>query len=97
MERFIYLNNLFDIYGDLLTEKQQLYFKEYYFNNLTFQEIGEKYNISKNATFKQIKIIEEKLEEFEEKLKIFDKKNKINDIIKLENNENIKDQLRNLF
>ena len=97
MERFVYLNNLFDIYQDLLTEKQKIYFKEYYFNNLTYQEIGDKYNISKNASFNQIKIIVDKLEEFEKILKIYDKKNKINDIIKLESNENIKDLLKNLF
>ena len=32
---FVYYTLLFDIYGNLLTKKQQDYFKEYYFNNLT--------------------------------------------------------------
>ena len=31
MEKLIYLNNLYDLYGILLTDKQQKYFEEYYF------------------------------------------------------------------
>ena len=33
MEKTLYLINLFDIYGELLTDKQKEYFIEYYFNN----------------------------------------------------------------
>ena len=29
MEKLVYLNNLYDLYGILLTEKQQTYFEEY--------------------------------------------------------------------
>ena len=31
MKDFVYLNDLFDLYGCLLTDKQQLYFKDYYY------------------------------------------------------------------
>ena len=97
MEKLIYLNNLYDLYGELLTEKQKLYFREYYFNNLSYGEISEKYNISRNAIFKQLKNIEEKLEEYEEKLKLLYKKNKINDIINKVEDSKIKQELENLF
>lgn len=97
MEKLIYLNNLYDLYGILLTEKQKLYFREYYFNNLSYGEISEKYNISRNACFKQLKIIEEKLIEYEEKLNLLCKKNKINDIITKVNDNKIKEELENLF
>ena len=97
MEKLIYLNNLYDLYKDLLTEKQRLYFREYYFNNLSYGEIAENYNISRNACFKQLKIIEEKLEDFEEKLKLLYKKNKINDIIIKVGNSKLKEELENLF
>lgn len=97
MEKFVYLNELFDLYGDLLTEKQQIYFKEYYFNDLSYGEIGEKYGTSRNAIFNQMKLIEEKLNFFEEKLKLYSKKNKINDIIKMENNKRIREMLEELF
>ncbi len=97
MEKFIYLNNLYDLYGLLLTKKQQLYFEEYYFNNLSYGEISEKYQISRNACFRQLKIIENKLLEYEEKLKLFYKKEKINDIIKNINDSKIKAELNNLL
>ena len=97
MEKFIYLNNLFDLYGELLTDKQQMYFKDYYFNNLSYGEISEKYNVSRNAIFHQLKLIEDKLSFYEEKLKLHDKKTKINDIIELIDNKDAKRILENLF
>ncbi len=97
MEKVIYLNNLFDLYSSLLTEKQQIYFKEYYFNNLSYTEISEKYQISRNACFKQLKIIEQKLLDFEEKLKLDYKKQKINAILNNIDNKKVKKELENLF
>jgi len=97
MEKLIYLNNLYDLYQTLLTEKQQKYFEEYYFNNLSFGEISEKYEISRNACFRQLKIIENRLLEYEEKLQLFVKKEKINSIINKINDEKLKKELENLF
>ena len=97
MEKLIYLNNLYDLYGILLTEKQQTYFEEYYFNNLSYGEISEKYNISRNACFKQLKIIEDKLFDYEKKLKLYYKKEKINAIINMIDDKNLKEELENLL
>lgn len=97
MEKMFYLNDLFDLYGELLTEKQQMYFKDYYFDNLSYGEISEKYDVSRNAIFHQLKIIEEKLENFEKKLKLLDKKKQIDDIIDIVDDKRIKDTLRNIF
>ncbi len=97
MDRIVYLNNLYDIYGLLLTEKQKKYFEEYYFNNLSYGEISEKYGISRNACFKQLKNIEEKLEFYEEKLNLFYKKQKINDIINKVEDKEIKNSLESLL
>ena len=91
MEKLVYLNNLYDLYGILLTEKQQKYFEEYYFNNLSYGEI------SRNACFRQLKIIEDKLNDYEKKLKLYYKKEKINDIIKNIDNSKIKKELEDLF
>ena len=90
MEKFVYLSMLYDIYGELLTERQQMYFKDYYFNNLSYGEMGEKYDVSRNAIFHQMKLIEKKLEFYEEKLKIYSKKEQINDIIDLIDNSEAK-------
>ena len=40
---------LYDIYGLLLTDKQRMYFEEYYFMDLSLQEIADNYEISKNC------------------------------------------------
>ena len=97
MEKLIYLNNLYDFYGILLTEKQQTYFEEYYFNNLSYGEISEKYGISRNACFKQLKIIEEKLEDYEKKLKLYYKKEKINAIIDNIDDSGVKKAIKDLL
>ncbi len=82
MDKVIYLTNLFDYYGELLTEKQQTYFKDYYFNNLTLAEIAENENISRNAVHKQIKDAENKLNHYEKILKQYETSQKIKNIIK---------------
>lgn len=90
MHDVIYFNELYDIYGKLLTEKQREYFEDYYFNNLSFSEMAENYNVSRNAIFKQIHIVTDKLEEYERILRLREKNAKIKDKIK-----NISNDLRN--
>ena len=97
MDKIVYLNELYYLYGMLLTDKQQLYFEEYYFNNLSYGEIAENYNISRNACFKQLKSIEEKLEDYEKKLKLLYKKQIINDIMEKIEDKQIKEELESLL
>lgn len=82
MERTLYLINLFDLYGELFTEKQRSYFEDYYFNNLTLQEMSENYGVTRNAVHKSLKETEEKLLFYEEKLKLLEKNQKILEILK---------------
>ena len=97
MEKFVYLNELYDLYGELLTEKQKKYFEDYYFNNLSYGEVSTKYGISRNAIYHQLQLIEKKLNFFEEKLNLYIKKQKINDIIKVIDNNSAKRVLEDLF
>ena len=97
MEKYVYLNELYDLYGELLTIKQQEYFKAYYFNNLSYSEISKEYNVSRNAIYHQLQLIEKKLLFFEEKLKLYSKKKKINDIIDLIDNKKAKRIMEELF
>ena len=71
---------LYDIYGLLLTDKQRMYFEEYYFMDLSLQEIADNYEISKNGVFDQIKRTIHTLELYEEKLMIRKKIEKINSL-----------------
>ena len=96
MEDFIYYNELYDLYSSLLTAKQRQYFEDYYFHNLSFSEMGENYNVSRNAIFKQLKITKEKLDEFESNLKLLEKKNKLIKIIEEVDNKKIKKELEEL-
>lgn len=89
MEEQILLTTLYDYYKELLTNKQQNYFEEYYFNNLSLSEISENYNVSRNAVHKQLKEISSKLLEYEEKLKLLNKSKKIKKLI-----ENIDEKLK---
>ena len=77
MEERNYLIILYDYYGELLTDKQKLYFEDYYFNNLSLAEIAENQETSRNAIHKQIKDTENKLLMYEDKLKLCQKYNKL--------------------
>ena len=87
---------LFDYYGELFTDKQKEYFIDYYFNNLTFQEIAENNNISRNAVHKILKDMLKKLDYYEEKLNLYDNKKKIELIIK-DLDSDIKEKIEELI
>ena len=97
MKREVYLTILYDYYEALLTDKQRQYFTSYYFDNLSFGEIGENFGVSRNAIFKQIKTTQDKLLEYENVLKFYYKDEKIKKIIDLEGNEKIKEMLNDLI
>lgn len=65
-----YLNQLYDLYGSLLTDKQKLYFEHYYQEDYSLQEISDLYHVSRNAIFDHLKKVEEHLIDFEEKLNL---------------------------
>ena len=89
MDEFIYLNNLYDCYNELLSDKQKEYFCDYYQNNLTLAEMALNYGISRNAIHRQIKKIAELLEFYESKLCIISKNNKIMDLINSTKNDKL--------
>ena len=76
-----YIVMLYDFYGELFNERQKEYFEEYYFNNLSLAEIGEKLGVSRNAIHKVIQGVEEKLRFYEEKLGLYKKNRIIYDIM----------------
>lgn len=96
MDNRLYYINLFDYYGDLLTEKQQHYFEDYYFNNLTLSEISENEAVSRNAINKQLHNVLEKLDYYEEILTLYQKAEKIKALLKNVDQE-IKEQIEELL
>ena len=97
MENRDYIIMLYDFYGELFSDRQRLYFEEYYFNNLSLSEISCNLGVSRNAVHKCIQGMEEKLKFYEEKLRLFYKSNIIRDIIDMEVDDKIKSQLRELI
>lgn len=97
MDRMIYLNSLYDIYKDLLTDKQREYYEAYYFDNLSLAEIAENFDVSRNAVFNQLKLIEEKIEELESKLKLREKHDKILDVIKNSTDKSLYEKIKRII
>ena len=96
MDDFVYYNELYDYYKELLTDKQRQYFEDYYFQNLSFSEMALNYQVSRNAVFRQIHIVTKKLVEYENKLHLKEKKEKIMKILE-DTNEEIKERIENIF
>ena len=94
MDELVYYNSLYDLYKNLLTEKQCEYFEDYYFNNLSLSEMSESYNISRNAISKQLSTIRSKLDEYELKLNLYNKNNKILELIK---DEKLKNEIMDIL
>lgn len=97
MDDMFYYNELYDIYANLLTDKQKAYYEDYYFNNLSLGEMAINYNVSRNAIFKQLKITVSKLLEFEEKLGFWGKIKKFDEIVSKSSDKDIKVKFDNLF
>ena len=87
MQDILYYTNLFDLYGELLTEKQQNYFKEYYFLNFSLQEIADHYQVTRNAIFNQLKEVREALIRYEAKLHLLLIQEKLEELKKITKEE----------
>ena len=97
MEKRIRLNTLYDYYKDFLTEKQQEYFEDYYYNNYSLGEIAEDNEVSRNAVHNQLKIVEEKLEEFERNLELVSKKEKVLALLEKEVSNDLLEQIMEIL
>ena len=97
MEELVYYTMLYDIYGNLLTEKQRAYFEEYYFNNLSLSELASIYNISRNAIHRQLKETIKRLENYESILKLAKKNKILEDIINNISDEELKRKLQQVI
>ncbi len=71
-EETVYINDLLDLYGSLLTSKQLDIMLDYYDENLSLSEISENRNISRTAVSDFLKKSRNKLEEYESKLHLYE-------------------------
>lgn len=97
MEKFVYYNLLFDLYGSLLTDKERNYFSLYYEENLTLQEIADNYKVSKSYIGNMIKKIEIKLVDIESKLHILEKKKDLENLLLIDDINQIYKQIKKII
>ena len=71
MEDFVYYGELFNIYVSLLNESNKKYYKLYYEENLSMQEIADLENVSKSYVGNIIKKTSTILDDYENKLHIY--------------------------
>ena len=97
MEEFVYYNNLFDVYGSLLTEKEQVTFKDYYQEDLSLSEIANENNISRAAVQKTIKNVLDKLKYYEDMLHVYDKNVRLSNLLQEDNIGVIKNEIEKIL
>lgn len=68
LEKTTEINLLYDFYGSLLTDKQQLILECYYHDDWSLSEIANHQGTSRQAVFEGIKRAQQHLQEFESKL-----------------------------
>lgn len=64
------INMLFDIYGQLLTDKQKTFLGLYFHDDYSLGEIAAEFELSRQAVYEHIKRAETALEEYEAKLRL---------------------------
>ena len=70
LSKTIEINNLIDIYGKFLTEKQLNIMIDYFKNDYSLSEIAENMAISRNAVWDSLQKACNALEEYESKLNL---------------------------
>ncbi|MGD9964226.1 MAG: YlxM family DNA-binding protein [Candidatus Izemoplasmatales bacterium] len=97
IEETIRLNQLFDIYQELLTEKQKEYFRYYFSDNYSLSEIAELLKVSRNAVHLQLKNVTHNLEDLERKLHVLEKSTNLEDLLNALENENLNENTKTII
>lgn len=87
-------NALLEVYGSLLTNKQQAIMKDKYQYDLSLQEISEHYRISRAAALDAIKVASKKMEAYENKLHLLKKREAV---LKLVKDEKTKKKIKTIL
>jgi uncharacterized protein len=93
MEKFIYYNELFNIYSSFINENNSNIFKLYYEENLSMQEISDLVGVTKSRVGTIIKNTEHKLDKLENNLELYKKKNILEDLLLIDDINIIKENI----
>lgn len=81
LDKTIEINNLIDMYGKFLTEKQLNIVNDYFKNDYSLSEIADNLNISKQAVKYSIDLSLDRLKEYENNLHLIVLKDKLNEFL----------------
>ncbi len=94
LEEHLYYNTLFDIYGNLLNEREKEIFTLSYIEDLSLQEIADVKQVSKTAIGNTLTTIHKKLDHYEESIKVYQKRKNILKAVDEIKEEKIKEKIR---
>ncbi len=96
-EEYIHYNQLFDIYGNLLNEREKEIFSLFYEEDLSLQEIADLRSVSKSAIGNTITTINNKLDTYEEKLEFLKKINELEILVEKIENKKLQKDFKNII
>lgn len=80
-EQRMRLVRLYDIYGGLLTDRQQKCMEMHFYNDLSLSEIADEYSVSRQAIYDLLRRAEQILEKYESRLRLFARNQENNELI----------------
>lgn len=83
MNKLLMKTMLFDFYGELLTDKQKTVYELHYLNDLSLNEIGEQFNITRQAVQDMLTRTSKTLEHYESRLHLIEKHEKQKELSEL--------------
>lgn len=97
MEKFIYYNELYLIYKELINDKNSEVFDLYYGENLSMQEIADIKKVSKSRIGTIIKSVQEKLDKYENALNIYKRNEKLSVLLEVNDINKIKKEIEKII
>ena len=97
MEKDFEYIELFEVYKELLTDKQRELFTSHYLFDLSLAEIAEEAGGSRQSVYDAVKKVKKKLLEYEKALHLYDKNLKLKDIADQTKEENTARAIREII
>lgn len=97
MEKFLYYNELYLIYKDLINDNNSEIFNLYYGENLSMQEIADIKCVSKSRVGLVIKNVEKKLDNYENILNIYKKNNELKELLNINDLKLLKERIEDII
>ena len=97
MEKDLEYIELFEIYKELLTEKQRELFSSHYLFDLSLSEIAEQEGGSRQSVYNAVKKVKNKLDEYEKVLSLREKNNLLKEVIDTTSDENTRKALMEIL